>query len=327
MRNYFSVKSKPVNVVVTCTARKTQKAPSDLMMRNLRRDDLGRRFREWRTRLTRTGPQRKRAIDLYCGNSWSIIRSLSEEAGLNFSLRIWVASAGFGLIPLDELLTAYDATFSPGQDDSVIPPELANHCVSEWWDLLAESRKQQGSKVSRIANIAELYPDAPLIVAVSNEYLRAIAHDIEAAQSIMADADRLIVIAAGARKSGKLAENYLPCNARLENHFGRSRMALNARILKLILTEFPAGDLRASRLKVFFDQLLASLPKADYPQRTPSDDEAVISFILKHLIKNKGASYTGLLRLYRSTGRACEQKRFRGLFQATVAELKIHKLL
>jgi len=321
------VQSKLVNVVVTCTARKTQKASPELMMRNLRRDDLVHRFRDWRTRLAKANPPRKRAIDLYCGNSWSIIRSLSQDAGLKVSLRIWVASAGAGLIDLDELLTAYDATFSPGQDDSVIPPELSSHGVNEWWDLLAESRKQQGAKVSRIANIAELYPDAPLIVAVSNEYLRAVAHDIETAQSIMADADRLIVIAAGASKSGKLAKNYLPCDARLENHFGRSRMALNARILKLILTKFPAGDLRASRLKVFFDQLLASLPNADYPHRKPSDDEAVISFILKHLTKNKRASYTGLLRLYRSTGRACEQKRFRGLFHATTTELKESNLI
>ena len=291
------------------------------MMRNLRRDDLESRFRDWRSRLKEASEQPKRVVDLYCGNAWSIIRELSEGSGWGDSLRIWVASAGHGLISLDEMFTAYDATFVSGQADSVIPPELAMHSVAEWWDLLTENRRKQGADYARIADIAERYPHDPLLVVVSNEYLRAIAHDIEATQAKMADADKLIIIAAGARKDGRLAENYLPCDARLENILGRSRMALNSRILKLILTDFPTSKMRASHLKCYFDELLAILPKSAYPQRKPSDDRDVRDFIRKNLKKNKGGSYTNSLRLYRGTGRACEQKRFRGLFRTVVAEL------
>ena len=292
------------------------------MMRNLRRDDLGRRFRDWRSRVEEATVQPKRAIDLYCGNAWSIIRELVKDSNLGDSLRIWVASAGHGLLSLDDKLTAYDATFVSGQVDSVIPPELSRHSVTEWWDLLAENRRKQGADVARIANIAERYPQDPLLVVVSNNYLKAIAHDIELAQGMMADADKLVIIAVGAPKTGKLADNYLPCDARLENIFGRSRSALNSRILKLILTDFRTGDLRSSHLKGYFEELLAILPKADYPQRQSSDDGTVCEFIRKNLKINQRGSYSNFLRLYRATGRACEQKRFRRLFRKVFAAFK-----
>lgn len=307
-----------VNVVVTCTARKTVPVPELLMMRGLRRDRLDRRFSEWNQRLQSQTFGREKAGELYCGNSWSVIREIAADEKLPSRLRIWVISAGHGLVAIDENLAPYAATFTPRDEDSVIPPELSSHSVAEWWDMLVSGRRQAGTSVASIADIARLYPRTPLVAAISNEYLRAVAHDLEATRAALADGDRLIIITAGAKKSGPLGANFLPCDSRLEHHYGRSRMALNARILRSLLQDFPAKDITANRLSSHFAPLLARLPKASYPERRPSEDETVRSFIRREIAKNAKGSYTALLRQYRATGRACEQKRFRGLFREVV---------
>jgi len=309
-----------VNLVVTCTARKTVRVPEFLMMRSLRRDRLDRRFSQWNQRLQSQTHGREMAADLYCGNTWSVIREIAADKKLPCNLRIWVISAGHGLVAIDEDLVPYAATFTPHDEDSVIPPELASHSVAEWWDLLVINRRQAGATVASIADIARLHPRTPLVAAISNEYLKAVAHDLEATRAALADDDRLIIIAAGAKKSGPLGANFLPCDSRFEHHYGRSRMALNARILRSLVKNFPAKDIRANHLSSHFAKLLVRLPKAGYPLRRPSEDETVRSFIRREISNNAKGTYTALLRRYRTTGRACEQKRFRGFFREVVGK-------
>lgn len=284
----------------------------------MRRDRLDRRFREWNKTLRIETRDRKKATELYCGNSWSVIREMVADRNLPNRLRIWVISAGHGLVAIDEELAPYAATFTPRHEDSVIPSELASHSVAEWWDMLVIARRRTGTSVASISDIALFHPRTPLIAAISNEYLRAVTHDLEATRSALADGDRLVIITAGAAKAGPLRKNFLPCDSRLEHHYGRSRMALNAKILRSLVREFPAKDIRASHLSSHYGPLLAGLPKAGYPQRLPSDDDTVRSFIRREIVKNPQGSYTALLRRYRATGLACEQRRFRELFRDVV---------
>jgi hypothetical protein len=311
-----------INIVVTCTARKTARVPSALMMRRVRRDRLDRRFDAWSGRVGGKDLARTRAVDLYCGNSWSVIRDTIADQSLRKQLRIWIISAGHGLVPLEEPLSPYAATFSSRDPDSVIPPELSFHSVAEWWELLVRNRRKNGASVASIADIARIHPRDPLIVAASSGYLRAVALDLEASRAALDDGDRLVIIAAGARKIGPLIENYLPCDSRLEHRYGRSRMALNSRILRSVVCDFPVGDIRASRLSSHFRRILARLPKAGYPERRPSEDKTVCNFIRRRLAKDPSAGYTTLLRLFRGSGRACEQKRFRELFRGVVGREK-----
>jgi len=311
-----------VNVIVTCTARKTVPVPSGLMMRKLRRDRLDRRFNTWSERLKEKALTRTRAIDLYCGNSWSAIRDIFTDPSLENRLRVWVVSAGHGLVAMEEPLAPYAATFSARNPDSVIPPELSSHSGAEWWKLLVTNRRQNGAHVASIEDIAKLYPEDPLVIAVSSDYLKAIAFDLAASRSALVHCDHLVVIAAGAKKNGPLLENYLPCDSRLEHRFGRSRMALNSRIIKSIVSEFPAREIRASNLGPHFRALIAGLPQSGYPERRPTDDRTVCDFIRRNISSDEKPAYTTLLRLFRGSGRACEQSRFRELFHREVDDNK-----
>lgn len=289
------------------------------MMRSLRRDRLDCRFSDWSERLRSENLERKKASELYCGNYWSVIREIAANEKLPSRLRIWVISAGHGLVSIDESLAPYAATFSSGDDDSVIPPELSSHSVAEWWGKLVCRRRQDGGSVASISDIARLHPKEPLIAAISNQYFKAVANDLEEARSALANADGLIIIAAGAVKSGALAKNLLPCDSRLEHRYGRSRIALNARILREIVHRFSGNGISASRLSLRFKAMLSRLPKAGYPERLPSEDKEVRSFIRREIAKSEKSAYTVLLRQYRATGQACEQKRFRGIFREVVA--------
>jgi hypothetical protein len=49
-------------------------------------------------------------------------------------------------------------------------------------------------------------------------------------------------------------------------------------------------------------------------QRERADDDQVRAFIRNAIRKQQDLSHTRLLREFRASGRACEQKRFRDLF-------------
>ena len=171
-----------VNVVVTCTARKTEIPPRDLMMRTLRRDDLEYRFTEWQNRLESARGNRTSASNLYCGNAWSIIRDVYDDKNSVSKFRFWVVSAGYGLISMNDQLLPYAATFSPGEEDAVVPSTFTNNQISEWWSFLIARRRKQCKKIASIEDIAEAFPDDPLVVAFSKDYLRAVVHDLDKAR-------------------------------------------------------------------------------------------------------------------------------------------------
>lgn len=315
---FTAVPLKHVNVIVTCTARKTSRVPKALRMSNVRRDRLDLRFAEWQRRLKAAKPPLKRASDLYCGNAWSVVRGLLDDPLLKDRIRVWIISAGYGLITPSDDLAPYAATFSAGHLDSVVPWQLNKHRTSEWWDLLTTKRK---AATGSIAAIAKAFPHEPLIVAASSDYLKAVAHDLERARTALRDPDRLVIIAAGSRKDGTLSDNYLPCDSRLEHRVGKSRMSLNSRILKFVLTGTDPEEISASGLAIKLGKLLAQLPPAIVHNRRPRSNEQVDRFIRANLRKNPSCTYTRLLRAYRDRGNACEQKRFRNRFRSTRRKL------
>jgi hypothetical protein len=58
----------------------------------------------------------------------------------------------------------------------------------------------------------------------------------------------------------------------------------------------------------------AGVPEFRMPVRESSHDSEILAFIDNALRSAPLASYTKLLRMYRDTGRACEMRRFRGLY-------------
>src|SRR5437867_843027 len=109
-----------LNLVVTCTDRKTRSVPKACMLRDVHGRSIEERVERWIERLEDGSEETLPAVDLYAGDHWSVARSLETVAvARGLEARVWIASAGYGLIPLRGLVRAYSATFSPGHADSV----------------------------------------------------------------------------------------------------------------------------------------------------------------------------------------------------------------
>jgi len=307
----------PLNVIVTCTNRKKGDLHPDTQLRSIKEKDLSPRLARWTQALTTYSAKGIPALDLYCGNYWSVIRGMVKNNTTFGHVRFWVVSAGFGLIPIDRPICSYAATFSSSQPDSVLPEKPSRFSHEEWWSGLGEWHKHQGDSITCIADLAKAYPSEPLIIALSPEYLTAVYRDLYTARELLHNPNHLVIISSGSGKKGPLKNNFLPCDARMEHVVGVSRMALNGRIIQHVLTANSINEINAIDLERKYRTLLKDLPSANYPVREASTDEEVISFIRESLQNGLPASSGRLLRIYRDSGKACEQSRFRGLFLQT----------
>jgi len=312
--NYFAMKRPHINVVVTCAARKAEPASALARVKNLKKRTLKGRFTEWSMRMSRNRENMVKAIDLYRGNSWSIIRKLQKDRKHGKIIRLWIISAGHGLISADTLVAPYAATFADGHADSVKPFRPQSTTAGDWWKKLIQWRRQARHKVSSISEIAKSYPDEPMVIAISKEYLSATYDDIVEARKLLPSPDKIVIICTGAKKNGDLADNFLPCDARFENHFHCCRGDLNAYLLESVVKSHAASEISASKLKASFKRKLEKLPKVTLQNRSRLLDRDLEAFIALNLLDGGGGSHTNLLRLLRSEGCACEQKRFRKLF-------------
>ena len=315
------MKRPHINVVVTCAARKTEPAVAQARVKNLKKRTLKGRFTEWSMRMSRNSEYLVKAIDLYRGNSWSIIRKLQRDREHGKKFRLWIISAGHGLIGADTLVAPYAATFVDGHADSVKSSQPQSTTTGDWWKKLIQWRRQARHKVSSISDIARSYPDEPMVIAISKEYLTATYDDIVEARKLLPSPDKMVIICTGAKKNGGLAANFLPCDARFENHFHCCRGDLNAYLLELVLKSHTAPEISAFKLKTRFKRKLDKLPKVKLQNRSRLLDRDLEAFISFNLLDG-GGSHTNLLRLLRSEDCACEQKRFRKLFYRVKRALK-----
>jgi hypothetical protein len=257
---------------------------------------------------------RTQAQEIYCGNAWSVVRRISTQGKIGSRIRLWIVSAGIGLVTPQTTVPPYSATFARGEPDSVLRAGGQND-LAMWWNLLVGWRR-----FASVADIAKKHPNEPLITALSVDYLAALRGDLIKARERLKNPESLVIISAGADKNGELAENFLPCDSRLEHQFGRSRMALNARVLEAFLNEFLNAGKAIGYVRTYFEELLKRLPASKYPLRERGSDEQVRGFIRKRLSEDSQCSHTGLLRAYRDKGLACEQTRFRRLYRSVARE-------
>ena len=77
----------------------------------------------------------------------------------------------------------------------------------------------------------------------------------------------------------------------------------------------------AGALAKKLNRLVANSPTLRKYDRRPMDDEEVKRFIWKSLKLDPAVSCTSLLRTLRNSQRACEQKRFKGLYWSVKDDL------
>jgi len=300
-----------VHVIVTCTNRKTMPAPPALRLGRASGRTADEAARVWITRIShQNGVPALPAADLYAGEHWMIARQLPSLAAAG-QARLWVCSAGYGLIPVAARIRPYSVAFS-GQQDRV--PGGADG-ARRWWHALSRWEGPETGHPRSIRELAAADPSASFMLALSAGYLDACRDDITAAVTELPDPDRLLVISAGARSTGHMAEVMVPADARLQAALGGTRQALNARIAARLLADGLMSRAEATR---YLAQLLAAQPPIPRYARRPLSDEEVSKMITGRLTHAPALSASMMLREFRDAGYACEQQRFARLHRQAV---------
>jgi len=318
---------KAINIVVTCTSRKTRDPLARFRLRDVRDKTVQHRALNWIERLRTNGNSRTSASQLYCGEYWSVVRSLpsvARDAGV--TPRIWICSAGYGLISPQSQISSYSATFSPYERDSVTRGFDADDrriAARQWWRSISSWSGPSGTELRSLTAIARRYQNVPLLVVASPDYLQAIDQDLNGAAAVLSRTDLLLIVSAGTRTFGKLTDHLLPCDARLQSCLGGTRGTLNIRIARLLLQYMGRGHISLDRQKAQLRRLLSKQPPIEQHHRRVLTDEQVRRFIHLELNKNNSASRSLLLKKLRSSGRACEQSRFADLYTEMVSDEQI----
>lgn len=313
-----------VNVVVTCSASKTRAPSRELTLRTLTSTGTDKRLENWMARLasSRASHGEFGAVEaLYKGQHWAsvcLFRKLASQQGI--TARIWITSAGLGLIPWGAMVPPYAATFAGSEDDSVsLRPDAPTRRAENmnWWSKLSFEDPLSFGEPRSIAGLAASHPRTPLVLAVSANYLEALEGDVVAAARVLHGTDLLSIISVGClAHSSAIKDWLLPADARLQQLVGGSLGALNARILGLIISGASEAGWGRMALRRFLEEVLKPLEPRKHPSRIRPTEGEIRDYIHSAIVTDPSVTHSGLLRSFRDEGYACEQSRFRDLFKA-----------
>ncbi len=310
-----------INLVVTCTKKKLRPVREFLQLRNVRNaDSVQERARQWVSRLQEASGELVSTEALYGGDHWSVVRELAANDLFGHKdIRIWVCSAGYGLIPFAGRIHPYSATFSSGHADSVangLTMPDAVHAL--WWEQLAKWDGPEPGAPRSIAALAESFPDDLLLVVMSEKYLLATAIDLRrAVGQASRRTDRLAILCSGVREMDGLSPYLLPCDARFQQKVGGALASLNIRLARDLINSTSPGQWTLKKLRSLLSGWLEEQPDRVHYDRVAMTDEEVSQEIRRALRVEPAIRPTPLLRRLRDSGRACEHSRFVRLFHET----------
>jgi hypothetical protein len=309
-----------LHIVASCADRKRGDHEAGVRLRDFTSPDPYDRADRWWSALRSSDASTTSARDLYIGPYWSTVRDLdSSRAASSFDLRLWVASAGYGLVPAEAALRPYSATFSAGMPDSVVRPLDVQRGFrrSDWWSALARKPRPTHQGPRTLAQLADRDPRARMLVIGSPSYLAAIEDDLVEAMSLLGRSERLVIIsgAPGPRRS-ELRQSWVASTAPLLSKLGGALPSLHARLARRILDDAPKHGVDSSRLQLRWRRIADHAAPSERPERAVCTDSQVKSFIWESLRGLPNLTHTRALRDLRARGRACEQARFRELFRS-----------
>lgn len=313
---------RAINLVVTCAKKKLRPVREPLQLRSVTRSvSTESRAIQWLERLRKASGEIVSPLTLYGGDHWSVVRELGTKSLFgNNDIRIWVCSAGYGLIPIESRIHPYSATFSLGHPDSVALDQGsdANSTHATWWKSLSEWEGPNPGSPRTVADLAGHFPDDLLLVVMSETYLSAAAADLRAAVQHPAHRpDRFAILCSGVREFGSLSPYLLPSDARLQSKVGGALASLNIRVARHLIDTATPGERSQKKLRALLAAWLDDQPERIRYDRVPMSDEEVRREIRRALKADPGVRPTPLLRRLRDSGRACEHSRFVRLFHET----------
>lgn len=311
--------SRELHIVASCTDGKRLEVPQRLRLRAHRARSIEDRFKKWWGALQeqREGVPLTPAEHLYIGDHWAVSRGLPAVAqAYGWRPRLWVLSAGYGLIPASAELRPYAATFQPGHEDSVVRqagPERALE-MKRWWQLLGNFAGPDPDAPRSVHALVHRSPSATVLIIASRHYLLALEEDLAAAQGVIRAPGALVIISTPAQGLRPEESCWVPSDARFQKAVGGSTLSIHARVGRWLIERSEQHGFQKEAVLQLVAEHLRRARRPRKPDREPSNDDVVKKFIRQQMALKDRATHSNLLRAWRSSGRACEQSRFRRLF-------------
>jgi hypothetical protein len=309
--------STELHVVVACAERKRTSAGEPLRLGSVVAPSLEERCDLWWRQLSRARPSCT-ALDLYAGDHWAVARQLPDVArAAGFRPHLWVASAGYGLVPADARLASYSATFASESPDTVVAADGdRREATAAWWRALGRRRLRGSSTPRQLAELAgNSRRGSRLLVVLPQQYLQALEDDLVTAVANCGDPAGIVVISSNPGPATPVLQDaWVPAAAPLRLPLGGALTSLHVRVARYLLERLSPTTLEPGAARRSLDKLLERTPGLPRLERTRLGDNGVRAWVRAELRRDASASHTKLLRRLRDTGRACEQSRFRELF-------------
>lgn len=231
---------------------------------------------------------------------------------MGWTPKLWVSSAGYGVVANDSKLVSYSATFSAGHEDSVSSVD-EDEAGKKWWGCATASKNGLGLSV---ASLTKSDPKATVLVVASPAYVEAMVYDLEASLSHVRERGAVFVISSRVPRGTELESNWIQSSGALQGAVGGALVSLHARVARHLILAMPPRDFVKENLAHMTKKLDDEAgPATKRVARSQMSDNDVVAFISKRVTADPKASHTRLLRELRESGQACEQGRFRRLFK------------
>jgi hypothetical protein len=316
----FLAESSPVQavrIVASCTQSKRLPVPQALRLGSISNKSLAGRLVTWKDRLQQSGVEPVAAVDLYRGQHWAVVRDLPAKAqAAGYQADLWVASAGYGLVSAAAQVRPYSATFAASEDSVWREGDGSRLPVLRaWWNGIQAMPGPEAGAPRSLTALADMDSDAVILVIASPAYIAAMADDLAGVRARLTDPQRLIVISSRHNSLPEwLRPHLVPSEAPLSGVLGGARGSLHARTARRVLHEASSVPLRADILGPHYERLLSLAESPTVTARLKLADEDVRRFIREAIAGNRNLSCAAALRSLRTTGHACEQRRFGGLY-------------
>lgn len=292
-------------------------------MGDLRGRTLAERLAMWKKTLRVAAVEEHCAEDVYMGDHWSVVRSIPSEAEKRgLKVNIWICSAGYGLIRPRTQIKGYRATFTRGEQDYVASGLAGDGSeLGRWWRGVCTYKfSSHVGEPRTISELAATFPRTPLLVALSADYLKAVATDLEAVLDVSYFREHLAIISSGTPSDHPIwKQNLLPCDASLREELGGAMTSLNARVARRLLRGFDQKEMTVERLATL-TSAIERRPRTLRSRIAMSDSE-IANFVRLRLSEEPECSKTALLRAFRAEGQACEQGRFGDIYSRVSKEV------
>ena len=295
-------------VITVCSHRKTHRPTPAATAVSLPMDSQTSVQTAWIERI-RTLPLVATAGTLYAGRGFG----LATEAAKIAKSRLFVLSAGLGLVPSDRNVPAYGLTVSGGHAESVAARITGEFALPAWFSaLLAGPHSVQWTDVFG-------RDSGRVLIALSRPYAKMVGESLCGLPPLALAHLRIFGASVSSALPTALHPAIAPYDHRLDTILPGTRTDFSQRALLHFVRSVAIGHTMPDREADFaaVNAALRGTAAPEWPRRLRRSDDEILELISARL-----RSQSGIARILRALrdeeGVACEQSRFGRLYRAAL---------